>query len=67
LKEKILKLLETPTDDPEYPTPLDFDQICNSLQASPAERFQIGHAIIDLVKEKKVVRLGNLFGVKVHK
>lgn len=63
MKDKILGLLRTPTDDTEYPTPLTFERICESLGLSNAERFKAGSAIIELVVEGKVVQLGDLYGV----
>ena len=69
MKKRVLDLLSTPTDDPENPTPLEFDEICAKLEATNSERFKVGQAIIDLVKEEKIVVLpfesGNLYGVQV--
>ena len=62
-KDMVLTILSTPTEDPEYPNPLTFDEICTSLNASAAERFKVGQSIIDLLKENKIVQLGNLYGV----
>lgn len=66
MKEKVFALLTTLTDDPKYPTPLTFDQICEKLSARPAEKFQIANAIIALGKEGKIVLIGDLYGVIVE-
>jgi len=63
MKERVLKLLSTPTEDPDYPTPRTFAEICELLDVSPAQRFLVGTAIIELRSENKIVQLGNLFGV----
>jgi len=63
MKDRVLELLSTPTEDPDYPNPRTFVEICELLDVTPAERFQVSAAIIELRKENKIVQVGNLFGV----